>query len=142
MKKIIVNIDYDGVLINNNVEQILTERLNHIPIGHNLTSLQSEIFNWYVDVVNHLPTSSINTSLLNFFAQHRDKYVLRLWTNRQLGLKHKTLEELHGYQHLFDTYQFYEGDKYNSKVEGIVIDNDPKYLRCGQYGGILHQFLG
>jgi len=69
-----------------------------------------------------------------------DKYTLRLWTNRNYVLQEKTLTNLGSFKNIFDSFSFYGGKKKKSKVEGIVIDNNPKYLNCGELGGILYKF--
>jgi hypothetical protein len=130
----LVNIDFDGVLVPNYHEKKLVEKLSNIPLTDKISHFESRIFDWYIDMVNTSSPAPLNHSLLKFFANNEDKYTLRLWTNRNLGLVRKTIDNLGGYASLFDSFQFYEGGKIDSRVEGIVIDNDPKYLSCGEFG--------
>jgi len=134
MKKLIVNIDFDGVLIPNHFETQLIERLTNIPLDDNISSFCPDTFNWYVDMVNSSPLTPLNVPLLKFFEDHKDKYVLRLWTNRNAGLADKTIETLGRFKSLFDSLMFCEGTKGSSVLEGVVIDNTPKYLSCGEFG--------
>ena len=69
-----------------------------------------------------------------------DKYALRLWTNRKCNLRKTTTMNLGTFKSIFDSFQFYEGYKEENKVEGMVIDNNPNYLYCGELGGILYKF--
>ena len=130
----LVHVDFDGVLIPNDFETMLIEKLKDIPLTNNISHSQSQIFNWYIDMVNSSPLASLNVPLLKFFEENKDKYALRLWTNRNLGLVDRTVETLGEYKSLFDSFEFHEGDKISSRVEGVVIDNDPKYLKCGETG--------
>ena len=130
----LINLDFDGVLIPNYFEKQLVEKLSNIPLTDKIRHFESRTFDWYIDIVNTSPSAPLNHSLLKFFASNRDKFTLRLWTNRNLGLVRKTINNLDGYTSLFDSFQFYEGSKIDSRVEGVVIDNDPKYLSCGEFG--------
>lgn len=134
MERIILNLDFDGVLIPNYHEKRLVEKLSNIPLTNKIRNFESRVFDWYVDMVNNSPFAPLNVRFLDHLVQNRDKYVIRLWTNRTRGLVKKTIANLDGYARIFDSFQFYEGSKIDSKVEGIVIDNDPKYLQCGEFG--------
>jgi len=135
-----VNIDFDGVLIPNHFEMMLFERLSHLKLPLHRSSFSDLIFEWYTRFVNMSPPAPLNIGLLKFFANNMDKYALRLWTNRNYDLREKTLMNLRPFKNIFDSFQFYAGKKDESKVEGVVIDNNPKYLHCGELGGILYKF--
>jgi hypothetical protein len=98
------------------------------------------MFGWYTKFVSMSPLAPLDTELLKFFANNMDKYALRLWTNRSCELQEKTLMNLDVFKNVFDSFQFYGGKKSESKVEGVVIDNNPNYLHCGELGGILYKF--
>ena len=134
MSKQLVHLDFDGVLIPNYFEKQLVEKLSDIPLDDKISHFHPEVFNWYIDMVNSSPPAPLNVPLLEFFEENSDKYTLRLWTNRNDGLVHKTISNLGKYKSLFDSFEFHEGNKIASRVEGIVIDNDPKYLKCGEVG--------
>lgn len=140
MKKLLVNIDFDGVLIPNHFEIMLLERLLRFELPPHISLFPEFLFEWYVKFVNMSSPAPLNIRLLKFFANNMDKYVLRLWTNRNLGLQEKTLTNLKPFKSIFDSFQFYGGKKNESKVEGVVMDNNPKYLQCGELGGILYKF--
>jgi len=132
--KTLVNIDFDGVLIPNCFEKQLVEKLTDIPLTDAISHSQSQIFDWYINMVNSSPPALLNVPLLKFFEENSDEYSLRLWTNRNLDLVQHTINNLGTFKSLFDSFEFHEGNKIFSRVEGIVIDNDPKYLKCGEVG--------
>ncbi len=135
LNKVIINLDFDGVLIpNDNFEKTLVERLSGRSLTNKISHFEPDVFNWYVDMVNASPLAPLNISLLKYLEENRNKFVLRLWTNRNRGVMRRTLDNLGRFKSIFDSFRFYEGDKINSRVEGIVIDNDPKYLKCGEFG--------
>jgi len=138
MKKLLVNIDFDGVLIPNRFEVMLFEHLSHLKLPPKRSLFSNEVFEWYTKFVITSPPAPLNFKLLKFFADNMDKYVLRLWTNRNYNLQEKTLMNLGPFKNIFDSFNFYSGKKKKSKVEGIVIDNNPEYLNCGEFGGILY----
>jgi hypothetical protein len=140
MKKLLVNIDFDGVLIPNRFEIMLFEHLSHFKLPTKLSLLSDSMFGWYTKFVSMSPLAPLDTELLKFFANNMDKYALRLWTNRSCELQEKTLMNLDVFKNVFDSFQFYGGKKSESKVEGVVIDNNPNYLHCGELGGILYKF--
>jgi len=122
MKKLLVNIDFDGVLIPNDFEKKLFHN------GKTKMSIDN-----YIKMI-------IMSPLLRFFADNMDKYALRLWTNRNSDLQKKTLMNIESFKNVFDSFHFHGGEKKKTKVEGVVIDNNPKYLKCGEFGGILYEF--
>jgi len=129
MKKLLVNLDFDGVLIPNDFEKKLF---------HN-REVRMRIDD-YISMVINSPLPPLNFKLLKFFADNMDKYALRLWTNRNYDLQKKTLMNLEPFKNIFDSFQFYAGEKKKTKVEGIVVDNNQKYLHCGELSGILYEF--
>lgn len=140
MKKLLINIDFDGVLIPNRFEVMLFKRLSHLKLPLHRSLFSDSIFEWYTKFVNMSPPAPLNIKLLKFFADNMDKYVLRLWTNRNYDLQEKTLMNLKPFKNIFDSFQFYGGKKEETNVEGVVIDNNPKYLHCGEFGGITYEF--
>ena len=140
MKKLLVNIDFDGVLIPNHFETALFEHVLHFKLPTKISLLPDFMFEWYIKSVNTSLSAPLNIGALKFFADNMDKYALRLWTNRNLDLREKTLMNIEPFKNVFDSFQFYGGKKSESKVEGVVIDNNPKYLHCGELGGILYKF--
>lgn len=127
--KTLVNLDFDGVLIPNNFEKKLMGT-----DGWRIT------VNEYIKMVNTSPLAPLNYPLLNWFAKRMDKYAIRLWTNRNSELRERTLENLGPFKSLFDSFHFYSGEKIDSQVEGIIIDNNFKYLHCGELDGLLYEF--
>jgi hypothetical protein len=87
-----------------------------------------------VEKVITSPLAPLNVDLLQFFVDHKDKFTYRLWTNRNIELRDRTIENLGEWKSLFDSFQFFSGKKHLSRPDGIVIDNSPKYLTCGQVG--------
>jgi len=129
MKKLLVNLDFDGVLIPNDFEKKLFHN------GEMKMNIDD-----YTKMVLDSPRPPLNFDLLKLFADNMDKYVLRLWTNRNLDLQENTVKNLGIFKNIFDSFYFHGGEKKHNKVEGVVIDNNPKYLSCGELGGILYEF--
>ena len=129
MKKLLVNLDYDGVLTPNDFE-------NNLFYNDKMQMSIDE----YTKMVISSPYPTLNFELLKFFANNMDKYVLRLWTNRNYELRKRTLTNLEQFKNVFDSFHFHQGEKKNNKVEGVVVDNNPKYLGCGELSGILYKF--
>ena len=65
-------------------------------------------------------------------------YRLVLWTNRGLTNKRMTKRNLGEYWNLFDEHQFHAGQKHKCKLDGIVYDNEEKYLSCGTQGKLFN----
>lgn len=130
----LVNIDFDGVLIPNYFEKQLVEVGAQEGLPSRISQFDDNVFEWYVKMVRTSPLAPLNTELLQLFADNQDIFTLRLWTNRNQELKKRTIENLGDWKGLFDSFQFYSGKKSQSQVEGIVIDNSHKYLGCGELG--------
>jgi hypothetical protein len=122
--RVLVNLDFDGVVIPNTLEGMFFKRME--THGYDI--------DWYCKFINTHTEQPLNTSLLNFFDNNKDKFALRLWTNRNYTIKKETFKTLGPYVSVFDSFSFNDGLKINRQVEGIVIDNDSKYLACGQRG--------
>ena len=128
--KTLINLDFDGVLIPNNFEKKLMGT-----DGWRMT------IDNYIKMVDTSSLAPLNKPLLEWFARKMNKFSIRLWTNRNYDLRKRTLENLGPFKSLFDSFHLYSGEKKYSQVEGIVIDNNPKYLHCGKLGGLLYKFI-
>ena len=107
--KTLVNVDFDGVLIPNYFEKELIERGVKNGLPPKISQFDGRTFDWYVEKVITSPLAPLNVNLLRFFADHGDKFVYRLWTNRNLELKYRTIENLGEWKSLFDSFQFFSG---------------------------------
>ncbi len=67
VNRLLVNVDFDGVLIPNYFEKRLIEKLSDTPLDDKISSFHPDVFNWYVDMVNASPLAPLNVSLLKFF---------------------------------------------------------------------------
>lgn len=128
--KTLINLDFDGVLIPNDFEKHL--------FGVNGWRISVDE---YIKMIDTSLLPPLNEPLLEWFAKRMDKFSIRLWINRNSDLRKKTLENLGPFKSLFDSFHFYAGEKRYSKVEGIVVDNNPKYFHCGELGGLLYKFI-
>lgn len=134
----IYNIDCDGVLLSNKLEEILHQKV--IEEGYSWEE-SSPIWDWYQELVttSHLRR---NDSFLRYLVQLKDMgHVIRLWTNRNYELHKPTVRELGSFSGIFDSFLYNNGSKHLSCVEGIVIDNTPKYLHCGEKGVLFSTFI-
>jgi hypothetical protein len=129
----IINVDFDGVLIPSNFEK----RFFHVD-GSWRVSIDD-----YIKMVNESPIPQVNHKLLMYLHNLSEMgNVVRLFTNRNDELKKKTFKVLDSYKSIFDSFLFCEGLKSQTKVEGIVMDNESKYLSCGSQVGILYEWNG
>jgi hypothetical protein len=129
----IYNIDFDGVIIPEDFEKRF----------FNIDKSWRVSIDEYIKIVVESPLPPLNTNLLSHLDSLRqDGNVVRLLTNRNLDLKKHTINSLNGYAKIFDSFTFCDGMKKNHRVEGIMVDNEPKYLSCGLQGGIYYRWDG
>ena len=132
----LLNIDFDGVLVPNRYEdELIKKARDFFQVSNGCDS----IWDWYAKSIYTNPLLPINEVFLRFLSE-LENVELRLWTNRNSDLKKRTLENLGPFKSLFNSFSFYSGKKKYSKVEGVVIDNNPEYLHCGEFGGLLYKF--
>jgi len=135
-----ISVDFDGVLIPNDYEKRLV--LEGLHSGYTkISQFDGKLFDWYIEMVNTSPDAPLNTHLLKQLTSLKDRdYAIVLWTNRSIEVADKTIRNLAEWSGLFDSFEFYGGQKSRSRVEGIAIDNDPRNLRCAEHGGILYEW--
>ena len=136
----LINVDLDGVLIPNDSEKKLV--LKGLNAGYTrISQFDDKLFDWYISFVNNSPLAPLNTVLLKWLGgKKEDGHHIRLWTNRNLELKDKTLRNLGEYKSIFDSFEFYSGTKCSSRVDGIAIDNSLNNLPCAKLGGIHYEW--
>jgi hypothetical protein len=130
----IINVDCDGILLSNRLESTLNQKVIETGWSYNESS---HVWDWYQELItmSHLRR---NDSFLKHLNQLKEMgHVIRLWTNRNYELHKFTVRELGPFAGIFDSFIYNNGSKYLSRVEGIVVDNSPKYLHCGEKGGVL-----
>jgi hypothetical protein len=130
------------VLIPNDSEKKLV--LKGLDAGYTkISQFDDGLFDWYINFVNSSPLAPLNTALLWWLDRKKENgHSIRLWTNRNLELKDKTLRNLGEYKSIFDSFEFYSGTKRYSRVDGIVIDNTLDNLPCAERGGIHYEWKG
>lgn len=128
--KKLISVDFDGVLIDNNLEDALFERAS----SHNLSyDDTSPLWDWYDRLLYHTDRP-LNVELLRWLGSIRDRFFVELWTNRAYTLRSYTMRNLNGFKNIFSGTNFYGGRKNSSVREGVVIDNDVSLLKCGEHG--------
>ena len=128
----LINVDFDGTLVTMDHEDTLFRKIELE--GLSLMD-SSSVWDWYAKLVC-IPLP-LNMGLLRLLSRLKEEgHHLRLWTNRNYELVKPTKENLGPWSRLFDSFHFYNGRKKYSRVEGIVIDNDPVNLKCGEKGGV------
>ena len=134
----LINVDFDGVLVPNTYEKLLCDTIDNEGLSFNE---YSSVWDWYDKLVRN--PLNLNIQLLHYLVKVRNEgHYLRLWTNRSYTLKKQTLCNLGEWASLFDSFEFYAGNKVKSKVEGVVIDNSLDYLPCAELGGIHYEWKG
>jgi len=127
----IINVDYDGVLVPNSHEELLITTCNVMGYSFKDTS---PIWNWYQKLIETNPLP-INVGLLQYLSYCKGRGdTVRLWTNRQPELRTATMNNLGIFSNIFDEVSFNAGHKGKMRIEGVVIDNDTKNLKCGELG--------
>lgn len=129
----IFNVDFDGVLIPEDFEKKF----------FNVDKSWRVSIDDYIRMVVESPLPPLNTDLLlHLDSLRQEGNTIRLLTNRNKDLMKTTFKTLNGYVQIFDSFTFCDGLKKNHKVEGIMIDNEVKYLSCGSQGGIHYVWDG
>ena len=128
--KPLLSIDCDGVLVPDTLEQSLNIYAELSGLGYHDGS---PLWTWYNELVRNNP-QELNVPLLKKLIELKDQYYIELWTNRSYTLKDATLKNLNDYKGVFDDFHFYSGRKNLSRREGVVIDNNERYLSCGETG--------
>ena len=91
------------------------------------------VLEWYENC--QVDNLKLNLELLkNLKSLKEDGFELILWTNRGEANREMTKRNLGEWWNMFDSYEFYDGKKGKCKLEGLVIDNEEKYLSCGERG--------
>ena len=133
----LINIDCDGVLVSNNHEELLNAVIKMFGLSY---SDLSPVWDWYGELIHTTPLP-LNIPMLKVLQGLKDNgHILRVWTNRSYTLEKPTLDNLGGWKSLFDSFEFHSGRKHLSEVEGVVIDNLPQYLSCGETGVLYPTF--
>jgi hypothetical protein len=117
-----IYVDVDGTLLCPSLDNEFKNKVNELGIDNALV--------WYAtQYVNDL---SINMVLINeLIALKEEGAELILWTNRGEGKRAMTKENLGIYWHMFSSHMFRSGAKGKDTLDGMVYDNEPKYLSCG-----------
>lgn len=136
----LINIDFDGVLIPNSFEKRLV--LEGLKEGYTkISQFNGKMFDWYIEMVSTSIFAPINIDLLKQLTSWKDQgHSIRLWTNRSEELRDHTINNLGEWSQMFDSFEFYSGKKSHSRVEGIAVDNDLSNLRCAELGGIHYEW--
>ena len=133
--EMVINVDLDGTLFSRKMEYLLLCRENKTHEGFHKSSV---LWDWY-ESANYTNRNKINTQLLDWLGKYKNQgHIIRVWTNRNYELHKYVIRDLREWSSLFDKFQYYEGEKGKSFVEGVVIDNEQKYIKCGEKGGIYY----
>ena len=126
IKKIYV--DVDGTLLDGSLDAMFKESISLNGFDKTLA--------WYESCnVNNL---KLNMELINeLIALKEMGYVLVLWTNRGVANKQMTIDNLGVYWHMFSSHEFHDGKKGKCVLDGVVYDNESKYLSCGVMGRLI-----
>jgi len=136
----LINVDFDGVLIPNDFEKRLVLEGNKEGYTK-ISQFSGALFDWYIKFVNTSPIPPINVDMLRWLSGMKDNgHHIRLWTNRNVEIVNKTIRTLGDWTSIFDSFHFFSGRKSSSKVEGIAIDNSLDNLQCAEVGGIHYEW--
>jgi hypothetical protein len=123
LKKIYV--DVDGTLLCGSLDLEFKERCS--------VEEFKTVLEWYENC--QVDNLRLNVELLrNLKELKEDGFELILWTNRGEANKDMTKRNLGEWWNLFDSHEFHDGQKGKCKLDGLVIDNEDKYLSCGKQG--------
>jgi len=130
---ITIYVDVDGTLI-----KYRTARFT-IAVDRGVNNGQTHLDAW-IDATQVIPRP-LNLRLLRWLRSlPRDKYRVVLWTNRNPALEAATMKNLGKWTKVFDGFSFngtagQEANKYGL-MDGFVIDDEPRYVKCGALGGV------
>jgi hypothetical protein len=128
-------IDMDGTVLDPSLDKIFNDR-------YSACTTQEEkdlTIKWYRSLDVH--NLELNMELIQrLIALKEEGHTLILWTNRGEENIPMTKKNLGIYWHLFSDHQFFGGQKGSCQLNGIVLDNEPKYLKCGLLGSELIVF--
>jgi hypothetical protein len=134
----LINVDFDGALVPNIIEDTLMIKQKEEGWSWDWSS---QLYDWYCKYVEKHPLLPLDVNLLTKLSQLRKQgHSLRLWTNRNYILRDTTFKNLGVWKSLFESFSFNDGRKSQTQIEGMVIDNDPRYFSCAEKGGILYQY--
>ncbi|MBV1952659.1 MAG: hypothetical protein KUG64_10760 [Cycloclasticus sp.] len=120
-----IYVDIDGTLLSSQLDTIFN---NNYTNPDNTQQHKDTIIQWYRQL--NYTTLSINYPLLIqlIILKYIFKYTLHIWTNRGQSNQPMTLTNLSIYQHIFTTQTYHAGTKINTTPNGIILDNEPKYI--------------
>jgi histidinol phosphatase-like enzyme len=117
-----IYVDVDGTLLDPSLDNEFKSMVDSVGINDALV--------WYNNV--YVANLSINMDLVNkLIALKEQGYELILWTNRGEQQRAMTEANLGIYWHMFSTHIFRAGAKGKDVLDGMVYDNEVKYLACG-----------
>lgn len=123
-----IYVDVDGTLLSEELDLKFKKSINDIGF--------EETMKWYNDC--HVNNLVINMELIKELITLKEEgNELILWTNRGSKQTGMTKENLGVYWHLFSTHEFHAGSKGKCVLDGIVYDNEDKYLTCGKEGKLI-----
>lgn len=133
VKKIYV--DVDGTLLCGSLDVEFKERCS--------VEEFKEVLNWYENC--EVDGLQLNVELIVSLMELKSKgYELILWTNRGVANREMTRRNLGDWWNMFDSYEFYDGKKGVCRLDGVVIDNEAKYMECSvnRLGVLVSNFIG
>ena len=124
-----VYVDLDGVLLSGEHDQAFQQAIKERGFP--------EAVKWYDNTI--VDNLRLNTELLETLKQVVDEGVsVTVWTNRGPNQIEMTLRNLGSWTSIFSDMLFREGKKSKDSLRGIVLDNEEKYLLCGETGVLIN----
>lgn len=121
-----VFVDFDGTLVDSSADREFSSLVRQIG------------FDAAVAEYNGRPVADdlkLNTELIGVLTQLAERgNRLVLWTNRGPAQVSATLRNLGCYASLFAEFRFRDGAKGGDVLDGVVVENDPRYVGCGVDG--------
>jgi hypothetical protein len=122
----VIYVDCDGVLLSSELDNWFKNRIEEVGFKNAIKEYEE----MYVDDLE------VNIKLIKLLINLKKRKNVRvvLWTNRGETERDMTMSNLGEYWNVFDEVMFREGQKKNDKLNGIVVDNEERYLKCGERG--------
>lgn len=118
-------VDVDGTLLSSELDNRFKASIEKIGFDETVT--------WYKSC--EIDNLSINYSLVSHLIYLKlQGHKLILWTNRGEENIPMTKRNLGYIWYLFDEHQFFAGTKGKCSLNGVIYDNEEKYLSCGAEG--------
>jgi hypothetical protein len=134
----IYNIDFHGTIVDNLHDKWIREQFRQGRDESETSTLWDDYARF---VYNTRNVVNLNITLLDTLSKIKDAgHYLRLFTNANYTLAKDIKHVLGDYVRLFDSFIFCGGKKSRLRIEGTIVDNEVKNLKCAEFNILVPTF--